>query len=283
MTNPLPFGIHFNVPREQYVADIGYNQSSLKNFAKANSPAHFKYDQEHSTLAEKDYIRIGSFVDCAVFHPGQIAERFAIWPGERRGKEWTAFKEANASKTILNEAEHERALGTIKAINAHKDATDAIKSSRHHAVVIAEHPVFGYRLKAELDMLPPAEFEWLFDLKTAESASGEDFKRQAFSIGYDVQACWYMDILSFLPEPVMVNNFGFLIAETNPPHGVKMRHFRKDSRVIEQAREKINLWLPAYHDCVVNNHWPCYDDKWEEITFDYWMLKDRPQEGEELS
>lgn len=282
MNTVLPLGIHFGVTREQYVADPGYNQSALKSFAKANSPAHFKWDKDHPTLQDKDYIRIGNFVDCAVFHPDKLDNAFAIWSGERRGKDWIAFRDAHPNNTILNEAEHRRALGALYAIRQHKDAMDSIKASKHHAVAIASHPVFGYRLKAELDMLPPYEFEWVFDLKTAEDAGRDVFHKQAFNLGYDVQACWYMDILSFLPEPIQMNNFGFFIAETNPPHGVKLRHFRRDSRIIESAREKINTWLPAYHDCVINNRWPGYDDKWEEITFDYWMLKDRPQEGEAL-
>ena len=282
MSDLLPPGIHYGITREQYVADTGYNQSSLKAFAKANSPAHYKYDSEHPTLQDKDYIRIGNFVDCSVFHAGEIAKRFVIWPDDRRGKEWTVFKEANADRTILTEAEHERALGTVNAILKNEDANRSITCSKHHIVVIANHPLFGYRLKAELDMLPPIESEWLFDLKTAEDASAEVFNKQAFAIGYDIQACWYMDILSFLPEPITMNNFGFIIAETNPPHGVKTRFFKKDSKEIENARKKINLWLPQYHDCMINNKWPSYTPAWEEIVFAPWMLRDKPQEGEVL-
>lgn len=278
-----PPGIYFDVSQEEYRKDPGYNQLAIKAFSKANSPAHYRWDADHPTIQDKDFIRIGNFVDCAVFHPHKISEKFVVWPGERRGKEWTSFKEANEGKTILTEAEHVRALGAFNAIKADKYMSDTISASRRHVVVIATHPEFGYRLKAELDIVPPFEYEWLLDLKTAEDASRSTFKRQAFSVGYDVQACFYMDILSFLPEPVHIKKFGFMIAETNPPHGVKMRHFNRNSKEMIKARKKIDLWLPAYDECAANNKWPNYDSSSEEIVFDRWMLNDDDYAGEVLT
>jgi hypothetical protein len=268
----LPVGIHYDVPETVYRADPGLNQSLLKKFMQANSPAHFLWEStQPDELKEKDFIKIGNFVDNEVFRPGTSKNRFVVWPGERRGNEWKAFKEANKDKEILNEDEMNRAIGAYNALMAHTDAKRWITSSKHQVVVIAVHPETGIRMKGLVDLFPDITYGWIADLKTAADASLQ-FHIQAFKMGYAIQARYYMDLLRF--NDVFMNNFAFVVVENSPYHGVQVHHFSYDQEEIIRAGKDYTAAMIAYDECRSTNTWPGYSTAWQRITFPRWALAD---------
>lgn len=287
-------GIHFGVPPEVYRADPGYNQSALKDFGKARTPAHYRWDADHPTLQDKDFIRIGNYVDSFLF--GGDMERFIVAPDTypceptkkdpRTSKPWTmqanyckdwvAEKEA-AGKTVLRGDELQRANGCIKAVNAHEDCRSAIDASHHQVVVIAEHPVYGFRLKGCLDMHPKVAMRWEWDFKTAADASDDGFNSAAEARGYHIQGKFYMNLLQW--SGVEVGSFGFFVVENEPPHGVNTFYTEFDSPECQRAETLINRWLPAYDECVRTKTWPNYPNQWTKLRFRKWALEDaRPAE-----
>lgn len=278
----LSIGLHPNIPEEVYRADHGLNQSLLKAFGSANSPLHFK---ERPPKEETDSIRIGNYVDWATFRPWELSKLLAVWPGERKGNDWKAFKEANKDKVILNASEHERALGAATAIAVHDDAQKILKVCNYQVVGIAQHPL-GFRMKGLLDLLPdplrcdPLLLDYAFDLKTADDASSEGFALACYKWGYDVQAAFYMDILNAIGGNV--NHFGFIVVENEKPHAVKIHYLSNGSQEIRRARERYQSWAIAYLDCLKHDRWNGYSESWSEITFKPWMLRDEGYGGEEL-
>lgn len=272
-------GIHFNVPVDQYRADPGYNQSALKRFGMASTPAHYKWEKDHPTLQDKDYIRIGRFVDhCLMGDETQFP--FVAWSvGRRAGKEWDAFKLKNEDKTILSDEETARGVQASAALLEHEDAASALKISDHQVVIIATHPHFGYRLKGCIDLLPKKDINWVWDIKTAASASEQGFFRQAGNIGYDIQAEFYLALLEYSGRPT--HNFGFFVVENDAPFGVNSFYFKAGDPELQVARSKIDSWLPAYHKCVTEDKWPSYDTAWKKIRFKPWQLRGE-QPGERL-
>lgn len=272
-------GIHFNVPVERYLSDPGYNHSALKKFGMASSPAHYKWEKDHPTLQDKDYIRIGNYVDCSLMKKDDMSS-FSVWTGGRRaGKEWEEFKLKHKDNTVLSDEEWGRAAHAHHAIVQHEDAYGALKVSDHQVVVIANHPVFGYRLKGCIDLLPKKDIDWVWDIKTAASADESDFGNQCHNIGYNIQAEYYLSLLEYAGRPT--HNFGFFVVENDGPFGVNTHYFKRGSPALQAAREKIDSWLPAYHKCMTEDRWPSYDTAWKEIRFKPWQLRGE-QPGERL-
>lgn len=281
----LSTGLHFDVPESVYRADAGLNQSLLKAFGKAKSPAHFRYDQEHPK-EETDSLRIGSYVDCALFRIKELTQQFTAWPEERRGAAWHTFKSAQAGKVILNGAELDRASGAVAAIINHDDSQKLFPACNKQVAAIAEHPKLKIRMKALIDLLPdpahcdPLLLEYAFDLKTAADASPEGFAKACYEFGYDIQAAFYSDILNLLGRNI--KTFGFIVVENRPPHLVKIHYLSNDSREIRRARERYQQWAIAYLDCLKHDHWNGYAESWSEITFKPWMLRDEAYVGDSL-
>lgn len=277
----LPPGLHFDIPEEIYRNDPGLNQSLLKDFGRARSPAHFKAAPPRE---ETDSLRIGNYVDWATLRIKDLPNRVAVWPGERRGNDWKAFKEANKDKVILNASEHGRAIGAAKAVAIHEDAARILNVCSYQVVGIALETVG--RVKALIDLLPdPTRCDHLllayaFDLKTSDDASPEGFALQCYKLGYDTQAAFYMDVLNLCGRNVQ--KFGFIVVETHPPHAVKIHYLDNESKIIRRARERYQQWAIAYLDCVKNNRWNGYAESWSEIVFKPWMLREQGYEGQEL-
>ena len=299
MENPSPPqppllkpGIHFGVPTEVYRADPGYNQSALKKFGGARTPAHYKEELSGpgaKELQEKDFIRIGSYVDAFLF--GGDMEHYVIAPetypcdptkrDPRTSKPWsyradycTAWKEQQAAKgrVVLTGNELARANGCIKAVMAHEDCWATIKLCEYQVVVIAEHPTLGYRLKGALDLWPKRMMDWVWDFKTSFDGSVPGFTDHAASMGYHIQAKFYLDLLRWCPEELVINNFGFLVVENERPHGVNSFYTTYDSPELKRAGELITQWLPEYHRCMTSDTWHCYPPKWNKLVFKKWAL-----------
>jgi PDDEXK-like domain of unknown function (DUF3799) len=287
----LPLGISHNVPEEQYRSDPGLNQSLLKAFGTSKSPQHFLWEKDHPK-EETDSLRIGRFVDAAVATAIGTADsfsmndRFAVYTGAvRRGKEWEAFKEFNAGKTILNQSESERAVEAAAACAIHSDTQRILTVCARQVAVIADLPNIG-RCKGLIDLLPdpklcdPLLLAHAFDLKTAADASPEGFASACYDFGYDIQAAFYMDLLHACGVPV--KNFGFIAVENKPPHLIKIHYLGRESLIIRRAQEKYTNWAIAYRECVKRDHWSGYTNSWSEITYRPWMLKDEGWQGDSL-
>lgn len=285
MESGLSAGLHFDIADDAYRSDAGLSQSLLKAFGRAKSPAHFRYEQEHPK-EETDSLRIGSYVDAALFRAADLGTRFAIWPGERKGKDWTAFKEAGQGRMILNGTEQERAVSATKAIINHDDASKLLPVCSKQVAVIAEHPRLKLRMKGLIDMLPdsarcdPLLLDYAFDLKTASDASPEGFAKACWEFGYDIQAAFYTDLLNMNGRDV--KTFGFIVVENKPPHLVKIHYLTLDSQIIRRARRRYEDWMLAYSNCVKLNNWPGYTSGWSEIQYKPWMLRDEGYVGDTL-
>lgn len=284
--NILSPGLHYDLPDDVYRADPGINQSLLKAFGNAKSPARFRYECDHPG-EETEALRIGSYVDCALFRINELTKDFVAWPEERRGKAWYAFRSAQAGKTILNGAELDRASGAVAAVVNHEDFDRIFKVSNTQVAAVVEHPKLKLRMKALIDLLPdpkrchPALLEYAFDLKTASDASPEGFSRACYDFGYDIQAAYYADILNFLGAKVAT--FGFIVVESRPPHLIKVHFLAIDSDIIRRARRRYEKWMLEYHTCLTTDSWPGYTESWSEITYNKpWMLRDETYSGGEL-
>lgn len=261
-----------------YRADPGLNQSLLKKFLEARTPAHFKWDQEHGKEPDTDALRIGTAVDWLCFDLSQehAMHRIAVWQEERRqGNAWKAFKIENIGKLILTIPEMSRVIGATEALKSHPDASRWIKSSEHQVVIIAEHPDFHIRMKGLLDMMPDNKYGWVGDLKTAEDASPAGFSMNAWRMGYHIQAAYYLDLLKFAGMPV--EEFGFVIVENEPYHGITIQGMHCLSAEVQLGRTQYEAALVKLAQCRAQDIWPAYDAQWTKVLYKPWQLNPKAE------
>lgn len=276
MTEPLPVGIHHGVPRDIYERDPGYRQSTLKAFGAANSPFHFRYEQNNPPKRPA-HLRIGDCVDSAIADSAEVhAGKFVIYEDRRQGKVWDAFEEKNADKVILNRTEANTVTDCALALARHDDTQKILAASHKQVVVIAQRPD-EIRVKALIDILPDPEranemlLPYPFDLKTAVDASRAGFSDACFKFGYHIQAASYLDILALAGRDATF--FGFIVVETTPPHSVAIYYIQRDSPEYLLGKQRYEEYLARYHQCVQKNEWPSYSSDWLKVSFKPWQLR----------
>lgn len=293
-TELLPPGIHHEVSREQYEADPGIRQSHIKKFIQAKTPAHFRYAMDHAE-EDKDYLRMGSALDCLIDNPSMFQDRFAVaptmYPCEPTKKdprtvkpwtmaadwckEWKADRE-RAGQTFLTIPEYERVVGMFSGLEQNSDIRKVLRNCERQVCIIAIHPAFGCRMKCLIDLWPlvdsPAHGEWAFDLKsTGMGADDHSFHKQCWQVQYNLQAYWYM-FCAQLAGFDDLKSFGLIAAESDAPYGTKVHYFEWDDKEIELARRKVDDHLPRYMECLENNLWPGYSEAWAKVRSRSWML-----------
>ena len=253
-------GIHYGVPFDAYRADPGINQSLLKAFGKAKSPAHYIYERDHPK-DEPKHSKIGRYVDSMLF-----TKTGPVVTGDERASD-----------------EFETALACKLHVMFNNDANKILMACQYQAVVIIDSDYDSEtggvpRLKGLIDLLPdpakcdPLLLDYAFDLKTAADASPEGFRDACSKFGYHVQAAYYGDLAESAGRKI--TTFGFIVVETKPPHCVAIHYMPMDSHEIRRGRELYQRWLKDYSACLEKNQWPGYGEAWTEIRFKPWQLRD---------
>jgi hypothetical protein len=198
-------------------------------------------------------------------------------------------------KTVAKEArDYARSLGKVPLLAANRDEVLAMADAVREQLVAheAEPPLFSDGkpevsiLWEEGGVLCKARFDWLRDdrlaiddLKTtSRSASPNQFSRNLFSTGADIQAAMYLravrsvlvteaDLWGLpLPEPV----FRWVVVETTPPYAISVITPGPDVLALGDA--KVAWALEEWSRCLAANSWPAYPPRiataelppWEE-------------------
>lgn len=254
---------------DDYCQLEGVNQSTIKRFGMSPTPKHFKHEQDNPG-EETAGLRIGRAVDCMMFRPSEFADEFVTFPGRRAGKEWEAFKAENDGKTILSMSENDRVDGCIAALAEDSEFMRCLKHSRTQVAALATDPELG-PLKALIDILPPAQLGWVFDLKTANTGEPAEFGKSAHNLGYEIQAALALHILRLLGEPR--DFFGLFIVENEAPFDICHRKFEADSLAIEDAMRRLKKWIPRYLECKATGIWPGYGSEWQDVAIPAWAMR----------
>lgn len=271
MTSLTP-GIHLNVPRAVYDSDSGLNNSTIKAFKHAVTPAHFRWDQDHPK--EKKCFTIGNAVDCLVSEPKKFPELFAIWEGDRKqGKLWEAFEELAKAKgqEVLKKSEMEEVNGMLQGLKDNAEVWNIVSNSERQVMIVANHPQYG-RTKCLLDIYPGIESEWIFDTKTTGvGANPEAFHKQIFDLKYHWQGNFYSRNAR-IAGMKQVNGFGFIAQESYAPYLSAVHYMEITDEIMQRAEQEQQETVPIYKKHLRENNWPGYPKAWTKVKFKPWML-----------
>lgn len=216
--------------------------SRLKRIGQ--SPQHYAHALDVPETETKS-LRMGRAVDALVFGTSKVVP----YDGQRRGKAWEAFAQANASAICLNKAEWEQVAGMARALEDRPDALDLLSGNRQQTI----RWTFSGR---ECEGTPDAFTDTrLADLKTTRTAHPERFIWEARRYAYHAAADWYGGglLLSGRQKP----RESFLVAvESIAPHPITV--FALTDRALEQGARLWRLWFERLRACEESDAWPGY-------------------------
>ena len=253
-----------DVPAETYHADqLGERPtlscSILKILLNA-SPAHAK--AAHPRLNPNYEKRDDSKFDLgtaahAVFFEGQANMRVIF------ANDWR-------SKSAQEERDEARAFGQIPLLDKDAQRCEQIVEALTDQIadVNAQPPLFdggkaeqtllwedrGVACKARLDWLRD-DYAAIDDLKTTSRlANPEQWSRQLFNLGYDLQAAFYLRGLEAVTNQRA--QFRLVVIETAPPFAMSV--LALSSGALELANAKIDKALAVWRACLEADTWPAY-------------------------
>ena len=253
----------------EYQAIDAVNFSSLK--ALKVSPLQYQHDQKNPR-AETAFFRVGRAIHAYILEPETFAQRFARFTGKvRRGKEWEAFKEANASADILSDDEWESAIGSARAVLAHPVASKIVKGGFRESVLTWTDEETGLKCKARLDLVSSR----IVDLKSAARIGRHQFAAAAARLLYHGQFAFYADGaaangIELAGDPSMV------VVQSEPPHDVIA--YRLPPQVVEAGRAEYRALLEKLRDCREADSWPgVAPDTLEDFSLPAWATADEDE------
>jgi hypothetical protein len=234
-------------PKPLAIAPLRY--SRLKLMAK--SPAHVRYALDQD-LAGKD-----NWDDTPSRRLGRLAHAVflgqplpTVFPGDRRGKAWTEFKEAHAGEDIVKQEELDTAIAMALELSKHEEAAPLLKGEIERTIFfeIAGRPC---RTTPDVHMVR----RHVTDLKSTTDASPERFPWQALKLGYHGQIAMQVDgiIAAGMPEP---ERKAIVAVETKPPYVVNVFALTPDA--IEFGRATYRGWFERFRVSEDSNCWPGY-------------------------
>lgn len=258
-------GIH-NMSRETYNAVDAVNFSTLK--AARDSLKHYRHAcDEPREQTQAMLVGHGSHV--ATLEPHRFDEEFAVFTGPtRRGKEWEAFEEKNARRTILKSDEADKCLAIAAAVRAnHLAAALLARCTAFEASIVWTDGVTGLRCKGRADGIGPGV---LVDLKTARTIDARLFCQQQYTLGSHLQSQFYREGIAACTG---VAPQAFLIAvENTAPYDVGVFEVGHDA--LFAASEELRELLAKVKQGRESGQWPGRYAEVQELVLPRWAFPD---------
>lgn len=257
---PPPPGVYEDVASEEYHSWDALSASCLKQLAISALNCRWWMDQPddgpsmamhfgtclHMKLLQPDLFE-SMAVEVKGFKPKAQRDTLAKVRAEHPGKLPLAEGWAKALKIIGGRAK------------ADKETRIALTGDAINEVAVVWRNKHGLPCKALLDRVKiGGETNTLVDLKSTAKPGDDDFGRQCWNLGYDIQAAWYLRAhqaaaefdMRFRPEA----RFMFVVMQNEAPYDVSAGP--PDETFLDVGAQRLNELLPWFAHCWVNDSWP---------------------------
>ncbi len=245
--------------------------------AMARSAAHYR----HALTAEHEAtraMRIGSCVNQFVLGRSP-RQPIAVFDGERRGKEWTAYKAAHSDAEILTIAEADEAKGPASAVLADPVAQALLHEARYEVPMswtdngmpceTSGVDIMGTVATAAQGDLLRLEVGrgYIADLKCVHNAEPEYLMRHAVRMSWHAQLAWYRGGVTL----GLAHALYLLCVESSAPHPVTV--LRLTPEVVNAGDRCVRAWMERLKVCLDSDSWPGYSQAPVEWTLPEWMVE----------
>jgi hypothetical protein len=239
------------------------NWSTLKHMD--TSPLH--YQQSLAGFDDKAEFALGRATHTMILEPDLFALEYAVYAdGDRRGKKWETFKEANAGRTIIKVDEYEDACAMRDAILRHPVARRLIEGGASEKVIQWTDAATGIQCKARLDKITTA----IVDVKSAASVDARAFGNAAGKYGYHTQGAFYHDGWKTVTGddlPVKL-----IAVEKKKPFDVVVYALGEDD--LEIGTDTYRKLLERVKECHGSGKWPGRAEEEQPLLLPSWIYGD---------
>jgi hypothetical protein len=243
--------------------------SGLKLISR--SPRHYwnRYLNPAYEDATTPAMAFGSLVHTLILEPHTFNERYAISPDVNRttkeGKAaYAAFMEANECKEFISCKDFATATAMLYSAKNNPIITDLLDLSEKEAMHTFE--ILGVQCKMKADAINVID-GCIIDVKTCTDASPDGFGRDAYNLGYLLQAAFYLDGY-YLATGKDLKRFIFIAMEKTAPFNVAV--YEMDREQIELGRQQYLAALQTYKNCLAANKWHAYGDTIQPLQLPNW-------------
>lgn len=277
-----------NLPFADYCTALGVNQSRLKlfDYDLGGCPALYHWATLHPNEAQQDTKALidGRRYHHFVLEPDSFDKNYVL---RTKAIEDELFDLAKQDKTckakgfstklkvyeawkakthamgleIITQTEFDTLHEMRRALMLNSEVFDELGACRQDQLEVSgfagfefkrgSHQGKRFQLKARFDILPDGDA--LIDLKTARTASPRLFAKQAFDLGYAIQAALYEDVANANDQKK--KRFGFLAQDKFPPY-LSCIHWVDGW--IAYGRLRYSKILSDLADAITNDRWPGY-------------------------
>lgn len=204
-----------------------------------------------------DAMAFGTLVDAIVMPTGR---KIATFGGAvRRGKEWDAFREANAGAMIVKREELDEAMRCAESVLRNPVVNELKLFDGMHQEVV-QWDMFGLPWAAGIegerggfDVLSVAG-RFINDLKTTTNTSPAQLSRQIRKMLYPEQLAAYR--FGAESKGYKIENCYLTCVERTAPYAVTV--VRVPNQDLEDALHEVELWCSRIRRCEELDHWPAY-------------------------
>ncbi len=268
-----------DVPVDAYHADqLGDTPSLNSTVAKAlvlETPAHAK--QKHPRLMDGDYVQ--KYSDA--MDEGTALHQMLLGDDRCDILDFDAFR-TNEAKDARDLS---RSLGRVPLLRKKWDEIallgDSLKEQvsafpiepklfvegRAEQTIVWNEPN-GITCRARLDWLR-TDYLCIDDLKKSRSANKRDFHKTIYSLGYHIQAAFYVRACkaAFGVEPL----FRWVAIESDPPYAMTVHTLRPNSDAMDYAQHKVTEACEIWQACLESGEWPAYPLVAHEVELPPWL------------
>lgn len=246
-------------------------------FKIKESPEKFRYYKDNPEPPTPSLI-FGQLFHAMALQPDTVKEQFAIAPNvDRRtkaGKEAYAEFEQNAqNKTVVTADMVEIATEMCKALYANEAARKLLNGEKEKPFFWVDE-LTGEECKCRTDVITEiGNLNIIVDLKSAESASTENFTKDAVKYGYDFQSAHYKTGVEKNTGKQYI--FVFIVVEKKPPYAVNI--LQADEMFVRRGYDIFRELIGIYHDCKQTGNWYGYLGKFNQINslaLPAWLAKE---------
>ena len=252
---------------EQYHASDPVSKSGLWTLY-TKTPYHYRFTRGRHTPA----LDIGTATHTAILEPELFEKTVMRGPEDRRGNKW---KEANdeavaKSMILLTDGDYAK-VDVMREVAARSAYLQALLRGEKlvEQSAYAEDEEHGVLVKCRPDLFNKS-LSIAVDLKTAVSASPDDFAKAVGQRGYHMQEAVYTDVFS-RASGIDVNGFVFVVIEKpsdeNPPI---IQCYELDNNAVAEGHAQYRKALAKYADCVKKDEWPAYGDACRTLSLRKW-------------
>src|SRR5574342_605280 len=183
----------------QYDTLPGVSITRLKELRR--SPLHYQYRLTNPKEPTKS-MELGTATHIAVLEPERFLREFALWTTTRedgstrirRGKEWDAFQEQHAGKTIIREDEYDQAIAIRDAVRADPVAMKYLAMGKPEVAMTWTETETGTKSRGRVDWVTTIQKRpFIVDLKGTRNANHIWFSKDVARLDYHLQAAYYAD------------------------------------------------------------------------------------------